>query len=38
MEEDSTVHWIMTRANGDRTKVGALVGVVCIALNVLLCL
>ena len=28
----------MTRANGDRTKVGALVGVVCIALNVLLCL
>ena len=32
------VDWIMTRANGDRTKVGALVGVVCITLNVLLCL
>ena len=32
------VDWIMTRANGDRTKVGELVGVVCIALNVLLCL
>lgn len=32
------VDWIMTRANGDRTKVGELVGVVCITLNVLLCL
>ncbi len=32
------VDWIMKRANGDRTKVGALVGVVCITLNVLLCL
>lgn len=32
------VDWIMARANGDRTKVGALVGVVCITLNVLLCL
>lgn len=32
------VDWIMTRADGDRTKVGALVGVVCITLNVLLCL
>lgn len=32
------VDWIMKRANGDRTKVGALVGVVCISLNVLLCL
>ncbi len=32
------VDWIMKRANGDRTKVGSLVGVVCITLNVLLCL
>ena len=32
------VDLIMKRANGDRTKVGALVGVVCITLNVLLCL
>lgn len=32
------VDWIMKRADGDRTKVGALVGVVCITLNVLLCL
>ena len=32
------VDWIMKRANGDRTKVGELVGVVCITLNVLLCL
>ena len=29
--------WIMGRANGDRTRVGALAGVVCIAVNVLLC-
>ena len=32
------VDWIMKRANGDRTRVGSLVGVVCITLNVLLCL
>ena len=31
------VEWIMNRTQGDRTKVGSLAGVVCIALNVMLC-
>ena len=30
-------NWIIARANGDRAKVGALAGIVCIALNIILC-
>lgn len=29
--------WIIARANGDRAKVGALAGIVCIVLNIVLC-
>lgn len=30
-------NWIIARASGDRAKVGALAGIVCIALNIILC-
>lgn len=32
------IEWIITRSEGDRGRVGALAGVVCISLNVLLCI
>ncbi len=32
------IEWIIARSEGDRGRVGALAGVVCISLNVLLCI
>ncbi len=37
IERNDVTEWILKRAQGDRTRVGALAGMVCIVLNVVLC-